>query len=66
MMPALDDVDSEAMKELDQEELEDVTKAQGKDAISKLRSALKSVRHPPSPAARCPASELYICRRHVC
>lgn len=44
LMPPLDDIDSEAMKELNSDELDEVTKAQGKDSIAKLRVALESVR----------------------
>jgi hypothetical protein len=44
LMPPLDDVDSEVMKELNADELDEVTKAQGKDSIAKLRVALQSVR----------------------
>jgi hypothetical protein len=44
LVPALDNVDSELYKELNQEELEDLGKSQGKDANSKLRIALQTVR----------------------
>jgi hypothetical protein len=44
LVPALDNVDSDLYKELNQEELEDLSKAQGRDANAKLKVALKTVR----------------------
>lgn len=43
LVPALEGVDSEQYKELNQEELEDLSKAQGRDANAKLMVALKKV-----------------------
>lgn len=50
LVPALDNVDSELYKSLNQEELEEISKGHGRDANTKLKLALKSVRpasHPP-------------------
>jgi hypothetical protein len=44
LVPALEGVDSEQYKELNQEELEDLSKAQGRDANAKLKVALEKVR----------------------
>ena len=44
LIQPLDDIDSEAFKNMNQEELDDMTKSQGKDANAKLRTALESVR----------------------
>jgi hypothetical protein len=41
LVPALEGVDSEQYKELNQEELEDLSRAQGRDANAKLKVALK-------------------------
>ena len=43
LVPALEGVDSEQYKELNQEELEDLSKAQGRDANAKLKVALEKV-----------------------
>ena len=46
LVPALDNVDSELYKSLNQEELEEISKGHGRDANAKLKLALKSVRPP--------------------
>lgn len=43
LVAALEGVDSEQYKELNQEELEDLSKAQGRDANAKLKVALERV-----------------------
>jgi hypothetical protein len=43
LMPPLDNIDSDMYKELNQEELEEVTKGHGRDANAKLRVALQQV-----------------------
>jgi hypothetical protein len=42
-VPALEGTDSEAYKELEQEELEEVTRTQGRDANTKLKEVLGKV-----------------------
>lgn len=52
LVPALDNVDSELYKSLNQEELEEISKGHGRDANTKLKLALKSV-HPPALSHPC-------------
>lgn len=47
LVPALDNVDSELYKSLNPEELEEISKGHGRDANTKLKLALKNVRHRP-------------------
>jgi hypothetical protein len=44
LVPAIDGVDSDAYKELNQEELEELSRTQGRDANVKLKAALEKVR----------------------
>eukprot|EP00892_Ulva_mutabilis_P001101 jgi/Ulvmu1/10992/UM007_0172.1 len=44
LVPALDNVDSELYKSLNQEELEEISKGHGRDANTKLKLALKTVK----------------------
>ena len=61
LVPALDDVDSELYKQMDSEELEEVTKMQGKDSNRKLRAALKSVCRPSPPVRSVSAKSATVC-----
>lgn len=49
LIPPLDNVDSEVWKALNQEEMEEQSRQQGKEQTAKLRAALQSVRVPSQP-----------------
>lgn len=57
LMPPLDNIDSELYKELNQEELEELTKSQGRDSNAKLKLALKPVS---SRVLSAPSTSLYL------
>ena len=68
LVPALDNVDSELYKSLNQEELEEISKGHGRDANAKLKLALKSVRPPTHVRrhGRMPTRWLGVSHMHVC
>lgn len=49
LLPAVDGVESDAYKEYDQDELEEMTRAQGRDSNAKLREVLAKVRASSAP-----------------